>query len=190
MSIGPAYVEGRAGPNTLDGVREDPDRRDRPTVEWQYEDENRPEPLWATSLAREPRRVEDVPRPPAPEPVRDTPAPEQGPPLVGVRVLAAVALAGLVVVLTASLVGRNSFSIGDVPSAWGDVKMRCHTARFEQDGRAVELFRCHAVGGGTLPAGLYESPESLWTSDVTRIDARANEIRIFPDGKLVGWAAY
>ena len=68
--------------------------------------------------------------------------------------------------------------------------MRCDTARIQQTGRALELFRCRATGGGTLPTGVYRSPRSQWTSDLTRIDARVNLIEIFPDGELVGWAAY
>jgi hypothetical protein len=148
--------------------------------------DDRPEPLWASSLADQPRRHEDVVRP------QLTAVPRETQPRVGQRAIALVGLAAVitVVALAASLTGRSGLAIEDVPSFWGDVQMTCHTARFTQDQRALELFRCHAVDGGTLPPGVYTSPEATWTSDITRRDARVNRIRISPDGELTGWAAY
>jgi hypothetical protein len=68
--------------------------------------------------------------------------------------------------------------------------MTCETVRLEQGERALEWFRCRALDGGTLPPGLYRSPQSQWTSDITRRDAVANEMEISPEGVLTGWAAY
>jgi hypothetical protein len=68
--------------------------------------------------------------------------------------------------------------------------MTCETARFEQDARAFELFECHALDGATLPYGVYETPESQWTSDLTRQNAIENVIVISREGQLKGMAVY
>ena len=153
------------------------------------------EPLWADSLARQPERDFDdvsvrwehdepaaVPKPPRTD-EGDRRRVAFGPFLVGLVVLAALAW-----MVTAS--PRGGLTVKDVPSAWGDVPMTCRTARLEQDGGAVEVFHCRAVGGGSLPPGTYRSPDSQWTSDITRVDARADVIEITPDGRVDGWAAY
>jgi hypothetical protein len=155
-------------------------------------------PLWAGPIADEPRhgyedvvvRVleeepEELPPPPPPtQPSRDQPPAERRSPAPWLLTVLAV------VGLTIALEGRGSITIVDVPSFWGDVPMTCHTVRVERDEGAVEWFRCRAVGGRPLPAGVYRSPESQWTSDITRRDARESRIRIWPDGDVVGWARY
>lgn len=152
--------------------------------------DDRPAPLWASSLAHQARREEAV-APPAAEDAMATAVHREIQLPVGQRAVALFLLAAVTVVaLAASLAGHNSMSVEDVPSYWGDVRMTCHTARFERDERALELFRCHAIGGGTLPPGVYASPDSIWTSDITRRNARLNAMRISPDGELTGWAAY
>jgi hypothetical protein len=107
------------------------------------------------------------------------------------RVLAIGVLMGIVIVAVAAAVaGRGSPTVEEVPSFWEDVPMTCKTTRLEQGDRAVELFRCHALRGGPLPPGVYRSPDSRWTSDLNRRDARANAMEITADGELKGWAAY
>jgi hypothetical protein len=104
---------------------------------------------------------------------------------VALGVLAAIVM----VALAAALPGRG-FQRVVVPSYWDDVTTSCDTARFEHGKGALELFRCHAVDGGRLPPGVYRSPNAQWRSDITRREARANEIEISPDGELTGWAMY
>ena len=96
----------------------------------------------------------------------------------------------IVLALVTALSARGSLLVDDLPSAWGDVPMNCDTTRIERQERAVELFRCRALGGRGLPPGVYRSPESQWTSDVTRRDARASVVRITPDGEVTGWGLY
>ena len=142
---------------------------DRARVLWAgHEDEPPPE----EEVAKEP---EQPPRPDAPRRIPN-------------KVVIVAAVVGLLVAL-AAVPDRGTLLVDDVPSAWGNVPMRCYTARIENPGRALELFRCRALGGAPLPAGLYRSPESSWTSDITRIDARRNEMRISRD-VLTGWAVY
>lgn len=152
------------------------------------------EPLWASSLADESRpdyddvivRVLDEPD----EPRRAEPPPREPgerPPLLALGLLAGVFLLGLLIATP----GRTSWTVEDVPSYWGEIPMTCHTVRLEQDApRAAEWFWCRSLGGRRLPPGLYESPESQWTSDLTRRVARENRIRITEDGDLSGWARY
>ena len=152
---------------------------------------DRYEPLWADSLADQPRpdviaRVvedeDDAPPPP--------PRPEDGPPgHLRALAFAALPLLAVMAVLLARESG-GSLTVEDVPSFWNDIPMTCHTVRLEQDARAVEWFQCRALGGGSLPPGLYESVDSRWRSDLTRERARSSRIRIAPDGKLVGRASY
>jgi hypothetical protein len=97
-----------------------------------------------------------------------------------------LAVVGLALLLAPS----GSWQIADVPSGWGDVPMTCDTLRIEKGDQAAEFFSCRALGGRPLPPGLYESPESQWTSDITRRDARESRIRIPRDGRLSGWAVY
>src|SRR4051794_13356896 len=128
--------------------------------------------LWADPLAHEPERPADVvarvipeepeePQPQPPEPEADAESPRP----VGLAVALAVAalLATVMVALAANQTTGLSVKVEDVPSRWEDVPMRCHTARLAQGGRAVELFRCRALGGGVLPPGVYRSPDSQWT---------------------------
>lgn len=146
------------------------------------------EPLWAGPRADEvPRPPEPVePAPPVAEPDEPPrPAPRSPANLLGwLAALAAVAF-------TVVLIGRSSsFTLADVPSSWEDIEMTCRTARFEEPNHSFELFRCRAIDGGELPPGRYRSPEAQWTSDITRVDARASLIRITRDGVLDGWAIY
>jgi hypothetical protein len=163
--------------------------------------ETPPEPLWASSLKDQPRHddvtvhvVREEPEAATPrlrrpaEPERKAPSGDAPFALRGI-VLGTLA-AVVVIALVTLLADRGSLTVKDVPSSWGDVSMTCKTTRLEQDGHAFELFNCHADRGGTLPPGVYRSPESQWTSDLTRRDARANAIRITPDGQLYGWAVY
>jgi hypothetical protein len=147
--------------------------------------------LWADPLADEPERESDVvarvlPDDPEPSPPRAHPRKSVRPRAFALGMLGAI----VVVALATAQAGGGSLAVDDVPSAWNEVPMTCKTARFEQGRRALELFRCHALGGGTLPPGVYRSPDSLWTSDITRRDARANVMEISPEGELRGWAAY
>ena len=153
------------------------------------------EPLWASSLADQPRPDDDVIARVVEEPEDDDPPasvrqPRERPP-AGRRALAvgAVAAVGIGVLATA-LEGRGAMLIETVPSGWGDVPMSCDTVRIEQGDRAVERFRCRAVGGRPLPAGSYHSPESQWTSDITRRNARRSHVVISDDGDVEGWATY
>lgn len=151
--------------------------------------DDRREPLWAASLAQQPRPSDDAVGPTAkdaePTPPRDVREPVKRPAVAVVAVGALIAVA-----LIAALPRDGSLSVENVSSAWGHVLMRCHTARVEQDERVLEVFNCHAVDGGNLPPGVYRSPAVTWTSDIDRRDARASDIRISPDGDLVGWAVY
>jgi hypothetical protein len=152
---------------------------------------DRREPLWASSLADQPRldhddvvaRVLDEPEeiPPTPG---DQPRPRR--PTLFLGAVAAIGILALLAVLE----GGGRLTIDDLPSSWGDIPMTCHTGRLEQGERAVEWFNCRAVGGRTPAPGVYRSPASQWTSDVTRRDARESWIRISDDGVVVGWAKY
>ena len=149
------------------------------------------ESLWAGSPAQQRHRLDDVvarwerDETPAPPPRRSH-ARQPVAPRTALGALAAI----VVVALAIALPARDSLAVEDVASYWEDVPMTCHTARFEQGERALELFRCHAVGGGALPPGVYRSPDARWTSDITRRDAQANQMEISPGGELAGWAAY
>lgn len=148
-------------------------------------------PLWAGSLADQPRsdyddvivRVLEEPEE-APPPPRDRRPAGRGSLVAGV--LLTIGIAALVIALDRP----QSLTVADVPSYWGDVPMTCHTARLEQDDGAIEWFWCRAVGGRSLPPGLYRSPESQWISDITRRRARESRIRISADGEVAGWARY
>jgi hypothetical protein len=148
------------------------------------------EPLWASSLADQPQRTCDA-VPPEPDEAQEAPPRPIAEPRVGPRAVAFGGLAVTVMVVLAMLAAdRGSFKVEDVPSFWEDIEMTCRTARLERDDRALEVFSCQAVRGGTLPPGIYRSPDAQWTSDLTRRDARANAIEISPDGELTGWATY
>ena len=120
-----------------------------------------------------------------PEEVPSPSSPRRRRPLV----LGTVGALGLVALVVAQG-GGGRLIAEEVPSGWGDVEMTCDTLRLEKDGRAIERFTCRALGGQPLPAGLYESPESQWTSDITRVQAKKSRIRISPDGEVEGWATY
>lgn len=151
-----------------------------------------PEPLWAYSLAEQPRPdviarvVEeepvDTPAPPRPA---GAPRPARASGLV-MGTLAAIAVAAVAFAVR----DGGEWTVADVGSYWGDVPMICETTRLEQGEKAIEWFECRAVSGGVLPPGLYESPESQWTSDLTRKDAQESRIEISRDGRVVGWAKY
>lgn len=95
-----------------------------------------------------------------------------------------------VLLIALNLADRGSFTVARTPSAWGDIPMTCEAVRVQRQGAAIELFSCRAVDAGRLPPGLYRSPQSRWTSDITRRDAFANMIRIAPGGRMNGWAVY
>jgi hypothetical protein len=153
------------------------------------------EPLWASSLADQPRpnhddgvvRVLDDPKE-IPPPPGDLQRVRRRRLILGV--VAAIGLVALLISVRSTSEGRRWLTIQDVPSYWGDIPMMCHTVRLEQDERAVEWFWCRAVGGRRLPPGLYRSPDSQWTSDITRRPARQSRVRISRDGEVVGWATY
>ena len=151
--------------------------------------------LWADPLPEEPRPNADVvarvlpeePEEPKPSPPARQPSPQRvHPPALVVG----FALAFTIVALASLMGDRGSLSVEDVPSFWGDVPMTCKTARIVQGPRALEMFRCHALTGESLPAGFYRSPTDQWTSDITRRPAAENAMEISRDGELRGWAAY
>ena len=151
------------------------------------------EPLWASSLADQPPRYDDVSvsweleeEPKAPKAPKPPKEPRDRRLLPGLLIVLGVVFAFALAALT----DGGTLAVDDLPSGWGDTPMICKTARIQDGGAAFEMFRCHAVGGGVLPPGVYRSPESQWTSDFTRRDARASEIRIGTDGEVHGWAAY
>lgn len=86
--------------------------------------------------------------------------------------------------------GSGSLTFEEVPSGWEDVPMTCDTMRIERGNRAIERFRCRALGGRPLPVGVFRPPGSTWTSDITRRPARDSRIEISEDGDVVGWAIY
>jgi hypothetical protein len=154
----------------------------------------RDKPLWASGLADHPlsnyddvivRVLEEEPEEtPAPPP---SPAPQPSrPPRLLPKLGAALAVAVLVMVLDSP----GALTVQDVPSYWGEIPMNCHTVRLEEDDASAEWFWCRAAGGRPLPPGLYESPESQWTSDITRREAKVSRIRISRDGEVAGWAGY
>ena len=169
-------------------------------------------PLWADSLAQRPRQSdvnvswtldepEDADQQPAPEQPQHEPQAERQPvtwmpverqPVAQWAFGIAIALLVLCFMVAAvtKLPRLDSLTVEEVPSYWGTITMTCHTVLLEDDGRAFERFRCRAIDGGVLPPGLYRSPEDQWTSDITRRQARTNEIRISENGELVGWAEY
>lgn len=151
---------------------------------------DRPEPLWASSLADQRQPHDDVivrVLEEEPEERGERPAPppkERRPARLAPGLLAALPLAALVIAL------EGDGPAIDLPSYWGDVPMTCKTLRLERNGRAGEWFGCRALAGGRLPAGLYTPPESNWRSDVTRRSASDSRIRITRDGEVRGWALY
>lgn len=156
---------------------------------------DRREPLWASSLADQQSAGYDdvvvrVLEEPEDELPKSPPRPPGGAPRDRRSLVAASIVAVVVFGVAIALEGRGSLTIADVPSGWGDVPLTCDTVRIEQGDRAVEHFRCRAIGGRPLPAGLYESPGSQWTSDITRRPARRSRIRISRDGLVTGWATY
>jgi hypothetical protein len=153
--------------------------------------DDRRKPLWASSLADEPRPDYDVIARVLEEPEDDPPPPpdDRPPARWPMPILGAAAAMGFLALLLV-LGGRGSLTIADVPSSWGEIPMTCHTTRLEQDDRAFEWFRCRSTGGLSLPPGLYRSPESQWSSDITRHPATESRIQISPDGEAEGWAAY
>ena len=150
-------------------------------------------PLWASSLADRPRSdYDDVIVRVLEEPEKETPAPPAREPQPGRRRTLVLGVLGWlgVVSLVIALERPGPLTITEVPSGWFDIPMTCHTVRLEREDSAVELFNCRALGGRRLPPGLYRSPKSQWTSDITRRDAKESRIRISPDGELVGSARY
>lgn len=152
-------------------------------------------PLWADSLADQPRAdyddvvirvLEDEPE----EDVRPAPARRERAPERRRVPRWAVVAAAVMLLLAVAFEGRGSITIEDAPSYWGDVPMRCDTVRLAAGDEAVEQFTCRAVGGRSLPPGLYRSPDARWNSDLTGQRARQSRIRISPDGEVTGWATY
>ena len=121
----------------------------------------------------------------APAAPREQPPPGRRPTAV-VAIVAVLALGALVMAQPSG----GSILSEDVPSRWEDVPMTCDTLRIEQGDRAIERFRCRALGGAALPAGVFRPPGAHWTSDITRRPARDSRIEISPDGEVVGWAVY
>ena len=154
--------------------------------------------LWADPQPEESQQHSDVvarvvPEEPDPPPRRDReprqPRERQPTRLRPATVAIGAFIAIVIVGLAASQAG-GSFAVEDVPSAWDDTPMICKTVRLEEGPRAIELFRCRAVAGPALPPGVYRAPDSRWTSDITRVPARANGMEIARDGELIGWATY
>ncbi len=138
------------------------------------------EPLWAEGLARKPAPKPEVPAKPG---TRSFPA--------GLA-LAMVALVAFGALLGVIFSGQSSsrYTIADLQSYWGNVKMTCATVRIEEDDGTLEIFRCHAQGAGRLPPGAYRPPESNWNSDFDRRPAADHAIKISPTGEVLGWALY
>ena len=148
-------------------------------------------PLWADLPPDEPDPYADVSMQwtvEEGEPEQVDSAPQEPPRPRQIGSVAALALAGVVVALAAR--AGNTFSAETVPSAWGDIAMRCDTMRLKSGAKAVEAFSCRATDGSQLPPGRYESPETQWTSDITREDALTSVIEISGDGELNGVATY
>ena len=144
------------------------------------EDDREPyEPLWAESLRRT--------RSPKPEA-----AAEPKPPLLPAGPALAIVAVVAVAVLVGAIVSADSdrVTFANLPSYWESVEMRCATVRIEEDDRTLEFFRCKAQGAGQLPPGAYRPPETNWNSDFDRRLATDHEIRISPNGVVLGWARY
>jgi hypothetical protein len=144
------------------------------------EDDREPyEPLWAESLRREASPKPEATAKPKPPSFRSR---------------RALAIAALVVsaVLLGAIVSDDSSRVtfAHLPSYWESVEMTCATLRIEEDDRTIEMFRCKAQGAGQLPPGAYRPPETNWNSDFDRRPATDHEIRISPNGVVVGWALY
>ena len=120
-----------------------------------------------------------------PAPTRE-PSPRRSRRPLALGVLAALGLGALVIVQE----GGGRLISEEVPSYWGEVPMTCDTLRMEQGGRAIERFKCRALGGRALPSGLFEPPDSAWASDITGRESKDSRIRISPDGEVEGWAIY
>lgn len=150
-------------------------------------------PLWADPPPDEPDPYADVTarwtveHDDEPEPQPESPGGER--PRRRFRALTVVAPLAAVA-LVALVAPGGSLTVDTVPSAWGDIDMRCETVRVEKGERAFEAFRCRATRGEDLPPGRYATPESNWTSDLTRQPARYATMEITPDGVLRGVAAY
>jgi hypothetical protein len=164
-------------------------------------DRGRDEPLWASSLATQPRpddvtvhvvereRDEKPPRrrPEGPRPQEPGRPPRQAPARRR-QIAAGVALLAVLAAVLAASTGRAS--IADLSSSWDDISMTCRTLRMEDGPRALEVFSCRSDDGRRLPTGTYASPRTVWQSDVDRREAVATRIRITPGGDLTGWALY
>ena len=137
------------------------------------------EPLWAESLRRTGSPKPEAPAKPKP------PSFSAGPALAIVALVAFAVLLGVIVSAHSSWV-----TSADLPSYWESVEMTCATARFEEDDRTLEIFRCNAQGAGRLPPGAYRPPETNWNSDFDRRRATDHAIRISPTGEVLGWALY
>jgi hypothetical protein len=155
------------------------------------------EPLWASSLATLPQPDEDerLEEPEAPQ-EPDEPAPEPRAPASHRRALPVVLVAAVVgVALALADNGGGAVEVKNVSSSWGNVQMRCDTARFETPRsfgggpRAIEIFNCKPSGNGVLPPGDYSSPRTVWNSDIDQRQAIANRIEI-TDNAVKGWARY
>ena len=140
---------------------DEPDPYADVSVQWTVEAEEEPEPSQAA--VHEPSRRRGI-------------------------VLSAAVLGAALLVAMAMPAG--SFSVETVASGWGDIPMRCETARLDEGPRAVEAFRCRATDGSRLPPGRYELDHADWTSDITREPARASVVEISGDGELSGVATY
>jgi hypothetical protein len=144
------------------------------------EDDREPyEPLWAESLRRE-----ASPKPEA----AAKPKPPSFPPRPALAIVALVVFAVLLGAIVSDDSSRVTFA--HLPSYWESVEMTCATLRIEEDDRTIEMFRCKAQGAGQLPPGAYRPPETNWNSDFDRRSATDHEIRISPNGVVVGWALY
>jgi hypothetical protein len=148
--------------------------------------------LWADPEPDEPvahpdvvtRVLDDEPEAPPPRPPKERRK-------VSPRAWIIGAIAAVVIVALASaMADHGKITVTDVPSSWDTTAMTCDTTRIERGARAFEIFRCHALGGGTLPPGIYTAPGSRWNSDIDRRAAVINAMEISRDGQLTGWAVY
>ncbi len=148
-------------------------------------------PLWADLPPDEPDPYADVTSRwtyDQDEPESADPAPQEPGRGRAIGLAAASLVAGVLVVL--AMTTGSAFSVQTVPSGWGDIPMRCETVRVDDGDHALETFSCRATDSSRLPPGRYESPDSQWTSDITREDARASVVEISGDGKLSGVAVF
>jgi hypothetical protein len=173
-------------------------------------DDERREPLWASSLATQPSNDdvtvvverEQAPPRPRPRPLRrerpGTPDAAPAPSRSRSRsrqwaarriavVLGVLAVAGT---FWSMVDGSGQVSLQQLSSSWDDTPMTCTTLRVETGrDRVVEAFNCRGDDGLNPPAGDYTSPHTVWQSDVDRRAATRTGIRI-RDGLVKGWAIY